>query len=222
MNTVPLKLRDGHLFLELNGEFWLLDTGAPTSFGASGSLSLAGKRFSLGATYLGLTASTLTRFVGVPCAGLLGADVLGCFDYIFDVAGGTLTVSTNELAHSGQTVPLSEWMGIPILTARITGREYRMFFDTGAQISYWQDDALAAFPAAGRVTDFYPGIGQFQTETYQVEIALGGVVLTLRCGRLPGLLGGTLMMADTQGIVGNEILCGRPVGYFPRRHALVF
>lgn len=220
MNTLPLKLQDGHLFLELGGELWLLDTGAPTSFGTSGSIFIAGEEFRLCSSYLGLTAATLTRFVGVPCVGLLGADVLGRFDHIFDVTSGTLTISTAELTHSGQTVHLSEFMGIPILTAQIAGTDYRMFFDTGAQISYFQDGSLTDFPAAGSVTDFYPGVGQFQTDTHQVELSLGGVAFTLRCGALPGLLGATLMMADAEGIVGNQILCNRIVGYFPRRRAL--
>lgn len=221
MNALPLKLQDGHLFLELGGELWLLDTGAPTSFGTCGSIFIAGEEFSLGRSYLGLTAATLTRFVGVPCVGLLGADVLGRFDHIVDVPSGALTISTAQLTHSGQTVRLSEFMGIPILTAQIGGADYRMFFDTGAQISYFQDASLTNFPAAGSITDFYPGIGQFPTDTHQVEVSLGGVVFTLRCGTLPSLLSATLMMADTEGIVGNGILCNRVVGYFPRRRALV-
>ena len=221
MDTLPLQLRDGHPFVELNGELWLLDTGAPTSFGKSTSISLAGEQFSLGSSYLGLTSATLAGFVGVQCVGLLGADVLGRFDHILDVPGGTLSISTAELSHAGQTVRLADFMGIPILTAQIAGTDYRMFFDTGAQISYFQEDSIADFPAAGPVTDFYPGVGQFQTETHQVEVTLGGVAFKLRCGTLPGLLGATLMMADTEGIVGNQILCNRVVGYFPRRHALV-
>lgn len=137
MNILPLKLQDGHLFLELGGELWLLDMGAPTSFGTSGSIFIAGEEFRLGSSYLGLTAATLTRFVGVPCVGLLGADVLRRFDHIVDVTSGTLTISTAELTHSGQTVHLSEFMGIPILTASIASADYRMFFDTGAQIFHF-------------------------------------------------------------------------------------
>ena len=40
-------------------------------------------------------------------------------------------------------------------------------------------------------------------------------------GTLPGLLGMTLMMAGAQGIIGNQILTNRVVGYFPRRRLLV-
>jgi len=220
-HTLPLQLRDGHVFVEIAGELWLLDTGAPAGFGASPAVTIAGERFELNADYLGLTAATLSEFVGVPCAGLLGADVLGRFDHIFDSAAGQLTVSTAELSHSGQQVRLDDLLGIPIVTAHIGGRPYRMFFDTGAQISYLQEDALKGFPAAGRVADFYPGFGQFETDTHEVEISLEGVPFTLRCGTLPGLLGMSLLVSGTDGIVGNAILSERTVGYFPRRGVMV-
>ena len=225
MHTLPLQLRDGHLFIDLGGDLggqlWLLDTGAPTSFGASRSLAIAGERFELDADYLGLTPESLSQFIGVPCVGLLGADVLGRFDHIFDTAAGKLTLSTAELSHTGQQVRLDDVMGIPIVTAQIGGRAYRMFFDTGAQISYLQSDALKTFPAAGSVTDFYPGVGEFETDTHDVQVSLEGVPFTLRCGTLPGLLGMSLAMAGTEGIVGNAILSERIVGYFPRRGVMM-
>ena len=221
MNTFPLQLRDGHLFIELSGELWLLDTGAPNSFGPNGNFSLAGEQFRLGSNCLGLTAATLSGFVGVQCVGLLGADVLGRFDIIFDVPNNTVSISTEELSFPGQSVPLSEFMGIPILTAQICGRDFRMFFDTGAQISYLQDDSLAEFPAAGQVSDFYPGVGRFQTETHTIDARVGASSFSVRCGSLPGLLGMTLMMAATQGILGNQILHERKAGYFPRRKKII-
>ena len=97
-----------------------------------------------------------------------------------------------------------------------------MFFDTGAQISYWQDEALSNFPSLGKVTDFYPGFGEFETETYQLELSIDTESNKLICGSLPGLLGETLMMASAQGIIGNEIMKDRVIGYFPDSKQLVF
>ncbi len=221
MTALPLQLRDGHLFVILDDEFWLLDTGAPTSFGKSSCLFMAGEQFNLGKEYLGLTVATLSQFVGEPCAGLIGGDILGHFDHIFDVAGNQLTVSTSELSHCGAILPLDEFMEIPIVTALIGNRNHRMFFDTGAQISYFQDDSLTDYPPAGNVTDFYPGIGQFQTDTHEVSMSLADVAFSLRCGRLPGLLGMMLTMAEATGIIGHTILSNRTVGYFPRRRLMV-
>ena len=112
-------------------------------------------------------------------------------------------------------------MGIPIVSPNIDGANRRMIFDTGAQISYLQNISLNTFPSAGIVNDFYPGVGQFQTETYMVDISIGTKSQQLRCGSLPELLGMTLMMAGTEGIIGNEILRNSVAGYFPKQKQLV-
>ena len=219
MTTSPLHLRDGHLFLEADGAWWLLDTGAPESFGPG--LELAGETFSLPAGTLGLDPPGLSRLVGVDCAGLLGADVLGRFDVVLDVPAGTITLSTGTLEHAGREIPLRAFMGIPIVPVRIAGRDYAMFLDTGAQFSYFEDESIATFPSAGTATDFYPGVGEFEVDTHAVEVTLGGIPFTLRCGNLPELLAAALMVSGVQGIVGNEVLRDRPAGYFPRRRLLV-
>lgn len=221
MNTFPLEFREGHVFTEFDDGLWLLDTGAPTSFGLYPLISIAGEQFSIDGSYLGLSAETLSEYIGTACAGLLGTDILGRFDHIIDIEGGKLTASTSELSYSGRSVCLDDFMGIPIVTVQIQDSEYRMFLDTGAQISYYQGDSFANFRNSGTVTDFYPGFGQFQTDTYEIPISLGGVKFTLRCCILPDLLAATLIVARVDGIVGNEILLNRVVGYFPRRKELV-
>jgi hypothetical protein len=98
-------------------------------------------------------------------------------------------------------------MGIPIIPVTVAGETFRLFFDTGTQVSYLQDDVLDTFASAGVMRDFYPGFGVFETETHNVPISLGPLVdlscacsfalptrtsafpetVTLRFGRLPGL-----------------------------------
>ena len=221
MHTLPLQIRDGHVFIRIEDDQFLLDTGAPTSFGSSESLSIAGQQFPLKTGYMGLTADTLSEYVGGRTNGLLGADILNLFDLVLDSPGATATFSTEELKCDGEVVPLEVFMGIPIISAQIGSATCRMFFDTGAQISYLQDDLLTNYPSAGQVTDFYPGFGQFQTDTHAVDVRLGKSSFTVRCGSLPTLLGMTLMMAGTNGVLGNEVLQGRRAGYFPRRKRLV-
>ncbi len=220
MTTIPLIHRNAHLFLDLEDGLWLHDTGAPTSFGGRSSLDFLGLKFKIDGSYMGLDPELLSEAVGVECRGLLGADVLGAFDQIIDLPGGCLTLSVDELEHPGERLELDEFMGIPILSVTVSGEPFRMFFDTGAQVSYLQDEILGRFPNAGSLEDFYPGFGTFETETHLVPFTLGQAVHPLRCGQLPGLLGMSLMVADVQGILGNAILEGRTVGYFPRRNML--
>src|SRR5262249_22933160 len=131
MHTLPLRTQDGHLFVEVGGAPWLLDTGAPASFGDARVLLLADKQFRIAGNYLGLTAAALSDFVGVPCRGLLGADFLGSFDLVLDAPSAVVAVSTDELTHGGQPVSLDQVMGIPVVSVQIRGNTHRMFFDTG-------------------------------------------------------------------------------------------
>ena len=218
----PLHFRGGHLFLETAQQLWLFDTGAPTSFGSQPVVSLGGETFPLTDSYMGMTASTLSQFVSVECTGLLGGDILSQFDFVLDASNGAAEISSGILEHSGRSVPIDEFMGIPIVAARIENADHQMFFDTGAQISYFQHDSITDYPDAGAINDFYPGFGKFQTDTHNVDIALGETKFTLRCGILPDLLAATLMMAGTTGIIGNQVITGRVIGYFPRRQMIVF
>jgi len=221
----PLNFRDGHLFLETDGQLWVFDTGAPISFGSQAALSLGDETFPLTDGYMGLTAGTLSDLVSVECAGLLGGDILGEFDFVLDLsygAIGTIEISSGTLELAGNSVHIDEVIGIPIVTVRIGGADFQMFFDTGAQISYFQHESLADYPSAGVIDDFYPGVGQFQTETHNVDVSLGETEFTLRCGTLPKLLDASLMMAGTTGIIGNQVITGRRIGYFPRRRIVVF
>ena len=91
------------------------------------------------------------------CAGLLGADVLGRFDFVFDMPSGHVDLSKEHVDFGGHLVELETLMGVPIVTVRVGSRHLRMFLDTGAQISYLETEALSTFPTAGTISDFYPG-----------------------------------------------------------------
>lgn len=221
MPLVPLVFRRGHLFLELAGRHWFVDTGAPASFGTEPAVRIGDDTYPVAASHVGLTVADIAPHVGGDFAGLLGADILGRFDFAFDVGNGTATLTTDTLAVSGPAIPLDDFMGVPIVPAQVHGAAYRMFFDTGAQFSYFLHESLGSFPPAGRVTDFFPTMGPFETDTYHVEVTVGEVPLTLRCGTLPEPLHSALTVVGVEGIVGNEVFRDRTVGYFPRRRLLV-
>jgi hypothetical protein len=220
MQQFSLRHQKGHLFIHIDGDDWLLDTGAPTSFGTN-CVAIGGQKFSIPRSYMGLDAEELSGFVKCPTSGIIGADVLNGFDILIDIRQGLVLFSAEEISLEGEAIEMTDFMGIPVIQANIGGSDRKMFFDTGAQISYLQDDSLVNFPSNGVVSDFYPGFGEFETETYRVDTMLGTTKFELICGSLPGMLGMTLGIAGVEGIIGNEILMERTLGYFPRQRFLV-
>jgi hypothetical protein len=221
MQSFPISFFNGHLFIKIGSNNWLLDTGAPTSFGNVTSITIEKRTFSLPVSYMGLTGNKISEYVDRHTVGIIGTDILNQFNVLFDLPNQQASFSTDAIDLVGNTLDLDEFMGVPIFMVEIAGTKRQMFFDTGAQISYFQDHSLNTFPSAGLLTDFYPGVGQFETETYWLDAVIGTEAFKLRCGTLPELLRITVSMAGTEGIVGNEILDNRIVGYFPKDKRMV-
>jgi len=216
-----LSLIESHLYVRLFGEDWLLDTGAPTSFGETDSIVINDQRFDLASDYLGLDAEQLSSLTKHKIFGLIGVDVLNQFEIVMDIANEKIVFSNKEIAMDGNILEMRKFMGIPIVKAGIDGADKNLFFDTGAQISYWHDEGLKGYQSIDMMEDFYPGFGEFKTNVYLVNMTLGNEEFSIRCGVLPSMLAMSLSMGGTEGILGNELLKDRVVGYFPKKGQLV-
>ena len=243
MSELPLKLDKGYLYTQVGADWYLIDTGSFSSFSERGEVTIGERCFELPLKEIrGMNAAILTEHVKVPVNGLLGNDVLDHFDHIWDLPNGIVTIGApGSLAQGGSAVglkrtaglvaaalPGSEGVATPTMMqtdsglvhvgAKVEEAHYAMIFDTGAAISYFDFPDRERFPSAGEYTDFYPNVGPFTTDTRWVPATLGDTAFTLRCGTLKPVFG---EMIRNTGIVGNEILKDRAVGYFPRRGQMV-
>ena len=218
-----LSFEKGHLFAEIEGKKFVLDTGSPMSMAASPGLNFRGKDLQLPGNIMGLTAGQLSGFIGTEVHGLLGTDVLNEGDLLFDFERGKLVIPGAPLPMEGEAISFKPVMGVPLVEAVVDGQAFGFFFDTGARISYFQEeDVLAGFPRIGTDEDFYPGFGRFSTDTYRLEVRLLSRAFSLVTGKLPAMLGLSLGMAGADGILGNEVLQGlKSLAYMPGRNQIV-
>ncbi|AGX88325.1 hypothetical protein [Candidatus Symbiobacter mobilis] len=219
---LPLSFQNGHYFTTIDGADWIIDTGSPTSFGTSISLQLADQKYEIVAEYMGLDGKELSQYVNHPTSGIIGSDILNDLDVILDTRNNILELSHDTLSVHGTTVPLTSVLGVPIVIAIIENAEHQMFFDTASPISYFQEQSLANYPSLGEFQDFYPGYRRFTTATNRLPIELESEHFELRCGTLPQPLAMALSMAGASGIIGNETMGNRILGYFSRRNVLIF
>lgn len=170
--------------------------------------------------FMGISPESLSKGVGTPVNALVGADILNRYDILIDPIAQRFTLTEDELPLAGTLLGLDRFMGIPIVEAKVGGDIVRMFFDTGAKLSYLDPDRTNTFQSVGTESDFYPGVGDFVTNAYDIPIVLATENIVLRVGNLPELLQMTLMMADTSGILGTAILQTHKVTFAPRRRTM--
>ena len=112
MHNYIVYLENNHIFIELDRKKWLIDTGAPSSFGEVHTIELAGKDFSVPEDYMGLSASKLTEYIGVEYQGLIGVDILNNFDLAIDLGNNRLGISSEEINIDGENIPMDDFMDI--------------------------------------------------------------------------------------------------------------
>ena len=216
-----LVFKKDHLYVEIEGALWVYDTGADSSFGDRAT-GLLGPKEDIADLYAGqFSAADISGFLGATVAGIIGADIINRYDHIIDLKANRLTVSDGDLTSEGFVQPLEFFMGVPMLKANIGGAAHSLFFDTGAQISYFQGTPPADAIDAEDLEDFFPMVGAFRTQTKHIKVGLNGLSHTLRCGKLPGMMGMALSMANVSGILGNEVMRNRVTAFYPRRDQLV-
>jgi len=204
MKQFQLQLFKGHPIINDGDNRILIDTGAPSTIHASDSLNFCSQSFGCSTNYMGLTVSKISDMLGTEITTLLGADILSEQNILLDYQNQVVEFSKQEIDIDGTQVDISNFMGIPIIKMTVDNQELKFFLDTGAKLSYLSDSFTSNYENVGTDEDFYPGVGKFQTESFEIPTIFGDKEFVVKYGNLPTLLQMTLMLGGTDGIIGFD------------------
>ena len=202
--TYPLVIYDNHLIANISGLQVLIDTGSPVSIGRA-SLDLLGITCKPQHSFMGLSINLIEEYLGHKIDLLLGADMLNSLCFSINYDDRTVSFSSEPQNLEGKSLPVEKMHNVPIIAIKAGGQHRKVFFDTGAKVSYLKQSLTVGLTCTGKAKDFYPGIGQFETELYRVPLEILDEAIELDCGNLPALIEMTLAMANCDGILGNAI-----------------
>lgn len=204
MGNYIYQMIHGHIIVNLAGRPCVLDTGSPFSIGYY-PITLSNLEFEVQDSYLDVTCEYLSREIGMPIEGLIGADIISHFSMgIYPTE--QMVQFGNSPAESAIVIPTDNFMDIPILRIGLEDKVLPTFFDTGAPLSYLLPEYLAGKEHDCVQEDFYPLIGNFLTKVYSQEIVVGGQTRSLRFGELPEDLHRIVEAGGAKGIIGTELL----------------
>jgi hypothetical protein len=204
MKQFQIQLFKGHPIINDGVNRILIDTGAPSTIHSSDSLNFCSESFSCSTNYMGLTASKISDMLGTEITTLLGIDILSDYKIFLDYQNQVIEFSKQEIDIKGTQLEISNFMGIPIIKMTVDNKELKFFLDTGAKLSYLSDSLTNNYKSVGTDEDFYPGVGKFQTECFEIPTVFGDTEFVVKYGILPTLLQTTLMLGGTDGIIGFD------------------
>lgn len=219
-----IEIREGHLLANISGKTVLIDTGSPTSIGRVGNFTLNGRSIQLQSSFQGIIdIDGFSELLGFDIDILLGCDCLNKFDIEINAKKKTITFNDGEQVLLGNIMNTNDIHGIQVVQVKIDDTPIRMYFDTGAKISYIEKRLSNKFTPMEEVEDFYPGLGKFKTMTYKVPIGFEDSKINLTCGVLPEKIEHLMRITlNVDGILGSEVFSKFLVLYAPRRKKICF
>jgi Ca-activated chloride channel family protein len=200
-----LQMVNGHLVTQIEGSSVLIDTGIPISLGEISQWHFLNEVHTLSPEYMGVTLDYISKMVGTRVDILLGADILKQLYVLIDLKENRITCSKQTFLKAENKIPMINFMGVPIAKLLVGENESEVFIDTGAKLSYVSHTIAAGYTPIGKEKDFYPGLGEFETEIFRIPFQIGRIKFDLRCGILPGLLEKAVLVTGKSGIVGSEL-----------------
>lgn len=221
MWNYPIHITQQHLFITIANLDWLIDTGTPQSFG-NRSLTIADTHHNIAQAYFGIDAEELTIMVNHSCVGIIGNDILQHYDVVFDIPSNTMQLYDHPQPHSTTTIPMQLVMNVPLIEITHSNDSIDVLFDSGAQLSYLPAEICHQYLFSHSQQDFYPMIGQFDTDVYHVPITVAGITQIILCGILPDMLAFALQLTGASGILGNQLMHLQRVHYSLAQKQLSF
>lgn len=204
MKQFQISLFKGHPIINDGENIILIDTGAPSTIHASSILTFCSENYNCSTNYMGLTVSKISAMLGTEITTLLGADILSDYKILFDYKNEIIEFNKEAIALDGFEIGISNFMGIPIIELSIDNQKLKFFLDTGAKLSYLSGSITSNYESIGTDEDFYPGVGKFETECFDISTNFGDNNFNVKYGNLPTLLQMTLMLGGTDGIIGFD------------------
>ena len=204
MKQFQLSLYKGHPIIKEGDLTILIDTGSTSTIHISEGLRFLSSSYRCSTNYMGLTVSEISDMLGTEISTLLGADILKEYSLLIDYKNKVIGFSEQKIDTEGQEVPVSNFMGVPIIELKIKDQELKFFLDTGAKLSYLPSNITENYESAGTEEDLYPLLGKFKTQYYEISTKIGDNTFMAKYGNLPSLLQGSLELAGVDGIIGHD------------------
>lgn len=205
MEEYPIEFFDNHIITHIDGKSILIDTGSPFSLGDCRSIQLLGNNYSLYSKCLNFSIDDISELLGKKVNVLLGGDILRDIYFYINCDKKIIQFSSEPLSINGEQILIVLENNVPTLDLQINGNNFKAFLDTGAKISYIDPEITSNYKSIGRANDFYPGLGRFETNIYEVPITLGSYSFTIVAGNLPDILQMLSFILNSKVFLGNDI-----------------
>lgn len=219
MNFINAK---GHIVIDLDGKYYVVDTGAPTSFNFDSIIEkiyLDGKGYLLKPNSYDISSNEeIEKLVGKKLYGFIGFDIISDAGITVDYNNNIIDFNSNGSKKDLNNIDIDADMFRIIITnnIKIDGNIYNRFIlDTGAITSYLLKETISnSIKLNEKYKDYSPYFGNMEDYYYKINVTINNETTCLKVGNASyySKLESHLKGNRTYGVVGLNFISDK--GYF--------
>ena len=204
MQQYSCSLINGYPIANIRGRNFLIDTGLPFTV-ADRPMLIEGKRFEVAREVMGVTASQISSSIGFRVDGILGANVTEQFVLKIKPLQQKL-VFDSCLDEFPVEMEIDNLGGTAVMSQTIAGQKLKAFLNLGTRLSYVNPTMVEGLEPIGHESDVLAMVGEFETDVYELPIAIGQDIHSFSFGVIPAQMQHFVDMANVQASIGSELL----------------
>lgn len=211
MKKFQLDIVDKHAIITDGNNVILIDTGSPFTINQTSEFYFLEKTHRVNTSFYGASATNISTLVNHNITTLLGIDILSKYNIEFNYKENEVTFFDPEenFTPEGNRLSITSTSGIPVIPAIVDGKQANLFIDCGAKFSYIRKEFTLTRKSVQSEEDFYPGLGKFNTNLFQMPVLIGDIAFDTLFGVLPDRL--SSLLSVNHGLIGSELFLNHKI-----------
>lgn len=205
MKKFQLDIVDRHAIITEGQNVILIDTGSPFTINQTSEFYFLEKAHRVKTLFSGASATNINILENYVITTLLGTDILSKYNIEFNYRENEVTFFDPEetFTPEGDRLTITSTSAIPVITAIVDGKQTNLFIDCGAKFSYIRKEFTLNKKSVQSEEDFYPGLGKFNINLYELPVLIDGNPIDTLFGVLPDRL--SSLLSVNHGLIGSDL-----------------
>jgi hypothetical protein len=221
MQIYDLLLYNDEVLIIINKNIYVMDIGFDNSFSHNNKLTIDGIDFNVASRINECDSEELSNTLNLNISGLIGADIINSFDFLYDIANSKVTISKDEINFEGNEIDISFCGNYPKFEISILDKSIQVSFGIGISISYLDNELIDYFREKKILRNFYDKDGDIAINAYQIRTKIGEMNYDIKYTSPNILFKIFFYTFNLFGCLGNDFIGDKKVGYFPRRKKII-
>lgn len=205
MDLTTKIMDDNNLIVDFDDKKALLSLGSNFSLSNDKTITILDKTFNLTDQYMGFFLKDVKNYLNADVDCILGSEILSKFNLKIDFKNKDFFISDKAIKDLKEGTPIKFELDVPKIPFKVNDKPVVATLDSLSNLSYINEKNLLEKTVIGEESDFFLGMGNFETKYYNSKFSLGNETFNLKTAVYPSVISKSRFLSVEKIVIGKEL-----------------